>query len=324
MATSQPTLSDLQNDWKVMYQQTLPQAAKSKSSSQPTWPVQLDHCFARIILDTRIGISSPWTSVLKSPAYKNMSREQLEACIQLGREILNGDVDLVELDERSLSIRGKRGKRKVGEGAVDLSVERRESKRMKIASPGNSELETEAEISSELAGEASASDLDLEPQTEPGSEKVKTTPPTLEAKSSSNPTSNNPKATSPSMSKEEDLTPYLKKIALSNKTTFQKRVLTTLCQVPRGRYTTYGSIAKHLSSSARAVGNALKNNPFAPQVPCHRVLATGGGLGGFHGSWGRKGEEGLHDEKKRMFLREEGVRFDGKGKVVGALWEGFT
>jgi len=128
----------------------------------------------------------------------------------------------------------------------------------------------------------------------------------------------------PSLNKaEEDLVPYLKKIALSKKTDFQKKVLTALCQVPRGRYSTYGAIAKHLSSSPRAVGNALRNNPFAPMVPCHRILASGGGLGGFHGSWGRNGEEGLHDDKKRRLLREEGVRFDGKGKVVGAPWVDF-
>jgi methylated-DNA-[protein]-cysteine S-methyltransferase len=122
---------------------------------------------------------------------------------------------------------------------------------------------------------------------------------------------------------KEDFTPWLKKIALSEKTPFQKKVLTILCQVPRGRYTTYATMSKHLSSSPRAVGNALRNNPFAPDVPCHRVLASGGGLGGFHGSWGRNGKEGLHDDKKRMLLRQEGVRFDGKGKVVGSPWEGF-
>ncbi len=50
----------------------------------------------------------------------------------------------------------------------------------------------------------------------------------------------------PSLNKaEEDLVPYLKKIALSQKTDFQKKVLTALCQVPRGRYSTYGAIATH-------------------------------------------------------------------------------
>ncbi|TVY78305.1 Methylated-DNA--protein-cysteine methyltransferase [Lachnellula suecica] len=122
---------------------------------------------------------------------------------------------------------------------------------------------------------------------------------------------------------QDDLAPYLRKIALCHKTPFQKKVLTALCQVPRGQYTTYGAMSKYLSSSPRAVGNALKNNPFAPQVPCHRVLATGGGLGGFMGSWGKKGEKGKNDDRKMGLLREEGVRFDGKGKVVGSAWDGF-
>ncbi|KAH7336353.1 methylated-DNA--cysteine S-methyltransferase [Rhexocercosporidium sp. MPI-PUGE-AT-0058] len=324
MANQQPTLEELQNDWKVMYQQTLPLAARSKLPSQPTWPVQLDHCFARIILDCKIGISTPWTSVLKSPAYKNMSREQLEACIQLGREILDGRADLVELDERSLAVRGKKGKvggkRKVGEGdeeGLDLSVESG-SKRMKITSSDSPASKRKPSL--ELAGKKLDSNSDLEPESEePDSRGIKTSFSKLDTILPDSTTRN-----TNSTSEKEDLTPYLKKIALSSKTTFQKRVLTTLCQVPRGRYTTYGSIAKHLSSSARAVGNALRNNPFAPQVPCHRVLATGGGLGGFHGSWGRKGEEGLHDEKKRKLLREEGVKFDGRGRVVGGPWEGFT
>ncbi|KAH7409259.1 methylated-DNA--cysteine S-methyltransferase [Cadophora sp. MPI-SDFR-AT-0126] len=299
MADQDPSLEQLQNDWKHMFQQTLPKAATSKSQSQPTWPVHVDHCFARIILDAIVGVDTPWMEKIKSPAYKNMSREQLEQSIELGQKILDGEVDLVELDEKSLEVRGKtkRGrKRKMESGNdSDLSTEKG-AKRRQISPVSESK-------SLDSAGQGS------DPK------ETKSTSP-KPAKSSPEPAS--------SPTKKEDLTSYLKKIALSQKTAFQKKVLTTLCQVPRGRYTTYGSIAKHLSSSARAVGNALRNNPFAPQVPCHRVLATGGGLGGFHGSWGRKGEEGLHDDKKRRLLREEGVRFDGKGRVVGAPWEGFT
>ena len=125
------------------------------------------------------------------------------------------------------------------------------------------------------------------------------------------------------LSEKEDLVPWLKKIALSQKTDFQKKVLTVLCQVPRGHFTTYAAISRHLSSSPRAVGNSLRNNMFAPHVPCHRILASGGGLGGFHGSWGRNGEKGVHDDKKRKLLRDEGVKFDGSGKVIGIPWDGF-
>ena len=52
------------------------------------------------------------------------------------------------------------------------------------------------------------------------------------------------------------------------------------------------------------------------------MLASGGGLGGFMGSWGRKGEEGKNDGRKLGLLEQEGVVFEG-GKVKGGVWEGF-
>lgn len=71
------------------------------------------------------------------------------------------------------------------------------------------------------------------------------------------------------------------------------------------------------------MGNALRRNPFAPEVPCHRVVATGGALGGFKGKWPRDGEGITIDEKKKL-LRGEGIRLDGKGKVVGTPYSGFV
>ena len=213
-----------------------------------------------------------------------MSIEQLVESIALGKQILDGAVDLMELDERSLAVRGKsKGglKRKERDGDGD------------------------------------------EPST-PQKRKTEKTPPSTPLKPSLSPPKSSP-ARSPSNPKiplgpYQDLTPYLKKIALSHTLTpFRKKVLTVLCQVPPGKYTTYGALSKYLSSSPRAVGNALKNNPFAPNVPCHRVLASGGGIGGFKGSWGRKGEEGVNDVEKRELLRAEGVKFDGLGRVCGGV-----
>ncbi|KAK7416272.1 hypothetical protein QQX98_005343 [Neonectria punicea] len=115
----------------------------------------------------------------------------------------------------------------------------------------------------------------------------------------------------------------LARIASAQRTPFEKRVWTALCQIPPGHFTTYGLLAAHLDSSPRAVGNALRRNPFAPEVPCHRVVATGGALGGFKGKWPRDGEGITIDEKKKL-LRGEGVRLDGKGKVIGTPFRGFV
>jgi len=69
--------------------------------------------------------------------------------------------------------------------------------------------------------------------------------------------------------------------------------------VPVGRVTTYGEIARALGSKGfRAVGMSMNKNPYAPEVPCHRVVGAGGKIGGF--------AEGV-DKKIRM-LRREGVR----------------
>ncbi|KAG8162747.1 hypothetical protein KVR01_007225 [Diaporthe batatas] len=121
-----------------------------------------------------------------------------------------------------------------------------------------------------------------------------------------------------------DMQPQLDRIAASpTLTPYQKRVLTLLCQVPRGHVTTYALMAAHLGSSPRAVGNAMRRNPFAPEVPCHRCVATGGGLGGFKGQWPKDGE-GITLDEKRMLLRKEGVRWDDAGRVLGTPFGGFV
>ena len=89
-------------------------------------------------------------------------------------------------------------------------------------------------------------------------------------------------------------------------TPFQQRVYAALRQVPRGRVTTYGRLAGHLGcASAQAVGQALRRNPFAPAVPCHRVIAADLTLGGFCGH-----REGAELRRKTRLLAEEGVLFD--------------
>ncbi|KAF2720600.1 DNA binding methylated-DNA--cysteine S-methyltransferase [Polychaeton citri CBS 116435] len=117
----------------------------------------------------------------------------------------------------------------------------------------------------------------------------------------------------------------LKRISNADLTAFRKLALSLLCQIPRGRYSTYQTLSDHISRTshktcARAVGNAMRTNPFAPGVPCHRVLASDGTLGGFKGAWG---EQGTYATEKHKLLQEEGVKFDSSGKVKGPPFRDF-
>ncbi|MBI5803715.1 MGMT family protein [Candidatus Pacearchaeota archaeon] len=87
---------------------------------------------------------------------------------------------------------------------------------------------------------------------------------------------------------------------------FDERCYEALMKVPKGKVTTYGEIAKAIGSpkAARAVGNAMNKNPYAPKVPCHRVIASDGKIGGFASG----------TKKKIKMLREEGVEIK-EGKV---------
>lgn len=66
-------------------------------------------------------------------------------------------------------------------------------------------------------------------------------------------------------------------------TDFQKAVWQVLQLIPYGHTVTYGSIAKHMGTSARAVGNAVGHNPISILIPCHRVLGATGTLTGYAG-----------------------------------------
>lgn len=85
------------------------------------------------------------------------------------------------------------------------------------------------------------------------------------------------------------------------KTSFSEKVYEITQKIPKGKVMTYGQIAKILGKpgAARAVGQALHKNPYAPIVPCHRVVAANGHLCGF--------ASGLRAKEK--ILREEGVKF---------------
>jgi len=95
-------------------------------------------------------------------------------------------------------------------------------------------------------------------------------------------------------------------------TDFQNRVYSALLEVPPGKVITYGALGRRIGcGSAQAVGQALRVNPFAPRVPCHRVVAADGSLCGFNGK--RDGEQMV---RKRSLLESEGVGFLPDGRVL--------
>ena len=80
---------------------------------------------------------------------------------------------------------------------------------------------------------------------------------------------------------------------------FFRKVWIACASIPAGKTRTYGWIAKRIGypGAARAVGTALAKNPFAPVIPCHRVIRSDGSLGGYSGKGGLK--------TKRALLRKE-------------------
>ncbi len=77
-------------------------------------------------------------------------------------------------------------------------------------------------------------------------------------------------------------------VDISSMTPFQQTVLDEVAKVPRGEVVTYGELAKRIGKprAARAVGQALGSNPVPIVVPCHRVIASDGSLGGYSGRRG--------------------------------------
>lgn len=79
---------------------------------------------------------------------------------------------------------------------------------------------------------------------------------------------------------------------------FNEKAWKIVSKVPRGKVTTYKAVAEKLGSKAyRAVGNAMNKNPYAPKVPCHRVVKSNGEVGGFASG----------TKKKIQMLKKEGI-----------------
>ncbi|KAK1063579.1 hypothetical protein LTR74_009322 [Friedmanniomyces endolithicus] len=270
--------------WNYLYKETLPSLAKARDPVQKHWPVFLDHCFARIALDNAVGKQSPWTEVVKAPAVKHMTTAQLEAAIQLAEKIVSGEADLVELNEQSLRLRGKKRKAASNE---------------EHASPPIKKQRTAPTISAYFVPSPSST-----PNVKPSVTETTAVEPVASAERTNLQTS---------------MAAEIQRIADSSLTPFRKQTLTLLCEIPPGRYSTYQAMSDHITKTshktcARAVGSAMRNNPFAPEVPCHRILAADGSLGGFGGHWG---ENGKFAQKKHELLHDEGVRFDSQGRAKG-------
>lgn len=102
--------------------------------------------------------------------------------------------------------------------------------------------------------------------------------------------------------RQTDLSQLRDMVQRSDKiTSFQRKVYLELLNIPAGTTISYGELARRIGCrSAQAVGQALRRNPFAPDVPCHRVVAADGSLGGYNGE--RDGEQ---LERKRQLLESE-------------------
>ena len=92
-------------------------------------------------------------------------------------------------------------------------------------------------------------------------------------------------------------------------TEFQSKVYAATSDIPRGMVTTYKLLGDSIGCRcSQAVGQALRRNPFAPKVPCHRVISSMLTIGGFQGN-----RNGKSISEKLKLLSAEGVKFvDGK------------
>jgi len=98
------------------------------------------------------------------------------------------------------------------------------------------------------------------------------------------------------------------------KKTFNERCYTLLIKVPKGKVTTYGALARKMKTKAyRAVGNAMNKNPYAPKVPCHRVVGSDGSMTGFASGIPKKVKmlksEGIEIKNNKVDLKKFEHRF---------------
>ena len=103
-------------------------------------------------------------------------------------------------------------------------------------------------------------------------------------------------------------------LATSRLPVYSKKVLKTTLEIPLGYVTSYGAIAEVVGGGPRAVGNIMASNPFAPIVPCHRVIRADFTLGGY--GFGLKVKMQLLGRERRGFSTSKEIEVDGGELVV--------
>ena len=94
--------ADLASRYILLTKEVMPHLART---SHRHWPVSIDHCFQRIVLDAVCG--GVWYDFMLRPAYKNLTRDQAANAVKLCNDIISGEADLIVLNKQSLQWRGK-------------------------------------------------------------------------------------------------------------------------------------------------------------------------------------------------------------------------
>jgi len=105
----------------------------------------------------------------------------------------------------------------------------------------------------------------------------------------------------------------MEKMEIKDVSEFDINVYRIVSYIPSGKVCTYGQIAEVIGNKglSRAVGSALRRNPYAPFVPCHRVVKADGDISGYFGDNGE-----LKDLKGQILIKE-GISVNEKRKIVG-------
>jgi len=110
------------------------------------------------------------------------------------------------------------------------------------------------------------------------------------------------------------------KLEMAHLPQYSQRVLVFLSRVPVGYVTTYGALAKAAGGGPRAVGRVMATNPFAPLIPCHRVVRSDFGIGGYGG--GTRTKRSILQRENRGY--REPTKIKVKGSVLSLFPVGFV